>query len=114
MDPPQPTQPLASGSGTENLSQRLIRVLGIPSHLVGTGKANLQTSYQKYLAFLQAKDKLAVVDWQGKKPPQVELIQLFASKSYFFLTSQEIFSKGCCVSGDGCLVEGKGGSAFKS
>jgi hypothetical protein len=87
----------AEGSGStsrgESLTQKLIRILEIPPHLVGPGKANLQTSYQKYLAFLQAKDRLESVEWEGRKPPQVELIQLFASKSYFFSHHKKFFPK---------------------
>jgi hypothetical protein len=87
--------PSGSGinDGMDTLAQRLIRVLDILPHLVGSGKANLQTSYQKYLAFLEAKNKLERVEWQGKKPPQVELIQLFSSKSYFFEYHKRLFPK---------------------
>jgi hypothetical protein len=88
------TAPQASGSTTtESLAQRLVCVLEIPPHLVGSGKVNLQMSYQKYLAFLQAKNKLETVGWQGKKPMQVDLIQLFASKSYFFSHHKKFFPK---------------------
>ena len=61
--------------------------------MVGSGKGNLQLAYQKYLAFLEAKNTLESVEWDGRKPPQAELIQLFASKSYFFSHHKKFFPK---------------------
>ena len=82
---------------TETFKDELVRRLDIPHTLVGSGEATLQVAYQKYEAFLAAFKKYTEMKnggtWQGKKPTKTDLMEIFASKSYFHSHYNAFFPK---------------------
>ncbi len=72
---------------TISFKQQLITILGIPTHLTGSGDVSLQLSYQKYQAFLAAfqtlEEMLQAKTWTMSRPTKTDIIELFVSKSYF-------------------------------
>ena len=78
-------------------------ILGIPPHLIrGTGKdgehdGELCRSYLKYQVALQAVATLARKvkdgDWQGKKPAELEVVDLVISRSIWYSHYKRLFPK---------------------
>ena len=66
---------------------QLIDLLNVPAHLTGSGDVPLQVAYQKYKAFLVAcltfDSIVAGRTCTIKRPSQMDLIELFVSRSYF-------------------------------
>jgi hypothetical protein len=65
----------------------MISLLGIPTHLTGSGDVSLPIAYQKYKAFLAATQTCNQMvrdnSWTLKRPTRVDLIEIFVSKSYY-------------------------------
>jgi hypothetical protein len=78
-----------SGSGSAGIStqQSLVTALEIPPELVGPANGSLQNSYRKFKAYHEATAKLAELvkdgSWQGPKPTQGAIKDLFCSRSFF-------------------------------
>ena len=93
--PPLYLQP--STSNVNSYKAELISLLGIPSHLTGSGDVLLQIAYQKYNAFLVAcqtlDQMLANNSWMIKRPTQTDLIELFVSKSFYHSHYKRFFSQ---------------------
>jgi hypothetical protein len=87
MDDDIALTPVTASTSAVDTKSQLIDLLGIPSHLTGSGDVTLPLAYQKYKAFLVARqtldDMVANALWPIKQPSQTELIELFVSKSFF-------------------------------
>ena len=88
----QMSAPAATGSATglgTSLSSKeaILALLRISTHLCDCSDHGLHISYQKYKAHLEAtqayKRMVADGSWTGNKLHAVELIELFASKSFW-------------------------------
>ena len=91
---PSPAAPLASAVDPK---AQLIDLLGIEARLTGPGEGSLPLAYEKYKAFLVARQTLKCMvenkTWPIKRPTQTELIELFVSKSYFHSHYAQHFPK---------------------
>jgi hypothetical protein len=91
------TSATALTSAVDTFKSQLVDLLGIPTHLVGSGDVPLPVAYQKYKAFLVAcltlDNKVAEGKWTVKRPSQTDLIELFVSKSFFHSHYPKHFSK---------------------
>ena len=76
---------------------QLIDLLNVPAHLTGSGDVPLQVAYQKYKTFLVAcltlDSMVAGRTWTIKRLSQMDLIELFVSRSYFHLITDHSFQK---------------------
>lgn len=76
----------SSGTSLSSFQRLMIEQLGIPSHLANRNDHTLPFAYEKYLGYLKACDTLnelvAAGTWAYKKP-NIELVEIFASRSYW-------------------------------
>lgn len=72
-------------------------MLGLPIHLADRKNTGLLVAYEKYKAYLQASQTYermqADGSWTGRRLSAVDLIELFAAKSYFHSYHKKIFAK---------------------
>jgi hypothetical protein len=80
----------------ESFKEELIRRLDIPRELVGKGNVGLLIGYKKYEAFLAGWNKFTTMknsgNWQGKKPTQTDVAEIFSSRSFFHSHYRKHFS----------------------
>src|ERR1700742_377915 len=76
--------------------EELMALLGIPQHLSARTDSSSRFGYRKYKAYLDAHQQLLKMisdgSWPGKKPSSADLIEIFVSKSMWFLHYKPAFS----------------------
>jgi len=88
----------STSSPVDSFKSQLISLLGIPAHLVtGSRDVSLPVAYQKFKAFLLACETLKGMvgngTWTIRKPTQIELMELFVSKSFYHSHFRPNFTK---------------------
>ena len=90
-------EPQSSASASDSFKSQIIHLLDIPVQLTGSGEAPLPLAYQKYLAYLNAcsafDEMVSKGLWTIKRPTRTDLVEVFASKSYFHSHYRPNFSK---------------------
>jgi hypothetical protein len=81
----------------ESLAAGILSQLGIATHMADRNDRGLLVAYEKYKAHLEAcrvyEGKVADGSWTGGKLTNVDLIQLFVSKSFWHSHYKPLFSK---------------------
>jgi hypothetical protein len=96
VNPPSYSAATSTIASLSSTKEQFATLLGVPLHLVGSGDVPLRMAYQKYKAFLAANhtaEQLVTNGTLDKKPPQGDIMSLFASKSYFCSHYKKYFGK---------------------